>query len=177
MADEMNTAEVKEATEAVDVKKLTETIEALKAEVEKLKAANSNASSDAAEWKRKYRSTLDEAQRKEAERNDTLSEMKAQLEQYKVNERIATYTAKLIDAGYDTDTAKSMATALPDGIEDSFFSNQKSFLDNQKQKAKAESLNNQPTLTVGMPMSGKTAEQIENDKMRSWFGLPPIKGE
>ena len=172
MTEEMNTAsEVKE--ESVDVKKLTETIEALKAEVEKLKAANTNASSDAAEWKRKYRSTLDEAQRKEAERNDALTEMKAQLEQYKVNERIASYTAKLIDAGYDTDTARSMASALPDGIDESFFLNQKSFLETTKQKVKSESLNAQPNLSTGMPMSGKTAEQMETDKMRSWFGLPP----
>ncbi len=175
MAEEVKTApEVKE--EAVDVKTLTETIEALKAEVEKLKAANSNASSDAAEWKRKYRSTLDEAARKEAERNDTLTDLKNQLEQYKVNERVATYTAKLIEAGYDNDTAKSMATALPEGIDDSFFSNQKSFLESHKLKVKQESLNSQPGLSQGMPMSGKTAEQLESDKMRAWFGLPP-KGE
>lgn len=176
MADEKNTAVQPEVTEAVDVKTLTETIEVLKAEVEKLKAANSNASSDAAEWKRKYRSTLDEAARKEAERNDTLTDLKKQLEQYKVNERVATYTAKLIEAGYDNDTAKSMATALPEGIDDTFFSNQKSFLENHKLKVKQESLNAQPGLSQGMPMSGKTAEQLENDKMRAWFGLP-TKGE
>ncbi len=153
-------------------KELTATVTSLKEEVEALKKANTNASADAAKWKREYRSTLDEAQRKEAEKSDLLTDLKAQLEIYKTNERIATYTAKLVDAGYDTDTAANMAKSLPEGIDESFFEGQKSFLENQKLKVKKESLGSQPPLTPGMPMSGKTAEQMESDKMRAWFGLP-----
>ena len=153
-------------------KELEDTMNALKAELENLKKANDSASADAAEWKRKYRSTLDEAERKDAERNDAISELKTQLETYKANERVSSYTTKLIEAGYDTETAKSMAPVLPPDLDDSFFSTQKSFLESQKLKFKTESLNSQPGLSSGMPMSGKTAEQMENDKLRQYFGLP-----
>lgn len=165
-----------ETPPAVDYEKKAKELEAsmsaLKAEMENLKRANDKASSEAAEWKRQYRSTLDEAARKEAETSDALSEMKAQLETYKVNERVASYTNKLIEAGYDPETAKSMAPVLPENLDDSFFSTQKSFLESQKLKFKTESLNSQPGLSSGMPMSGKTAEQMENDKLRQWMGLP-----
>ena len=155
-----------------DVKKLSETIEGLKAEIEALKSARDSASSDAADWKKKYRSTLDEAQRKEAERNDTLTELKNEIAGYKKREMVSGYTSKLMEAGYDSETAKNMAPVLPPDLDDSFFAGQKSFLEAQKQKFKAESLNAQPSLSTGLPMSGKTAEQLENEKMRSYFGLP-----
>lgn len=171
----IETPEVQEVDYEAQAKELTATVASLKEEIEALKKANTNASSDAAEWKKKYRSTMDEAQRKEAEKNDVLSDLKAQLELYKTNERIATYTAKLVDAGYDTETASNMAKSLPEGIDESFFEGQKSFLENQKLKVKKESLGSQPPLSTGMPMSGKTAEQIENDKIRAWMGLPPTK--
>ena len=156
-----------------DVKELENTITTLKAEVEKLKQANTNASSDAADWKRKYRETLDEAERAKQEREEEFSSMQSQLDTYKANERIATYTAKLIESGFDVDTAKSMALSLPEGVGDEFFTSQKSFFENQKLKAKQESLNAQPSLSSGMPMSGKTAEQMEQEQIRKWFGLPP----
>lgn len=168
-----NEVTVDENIKEVDVKELETTILSLKAEIEKLKQANSNASSDAADWKRKYRETLDEAERKKQETEEALSNMQTQLEAYKTNERKASYTSKLIEAGFDTETAKSMAEALPDGVGDEFFASQKSFLESQKLKVKQESLNSQPSLTQGLPMSGKTAEQLEEDKMRRWMGLPP----
>ena len=156
-----------------EVEELKATIESLNKEIEKLKQANTNASSDAADWKRKYRETLDEAERRKQEQEEAFSSMQTQLETYKTNERIATYTSKLIEAGFDTDTAKSMASVLPDGVGEEFFIGQKSFIENQKLKAKQETLNAQPSLTSGMPISGKTAEQLEEEQMRKWFGLPP----
>lgn len=153
-------------------KELEESMSSLKAEIENLKKATDNASADASSWKKKYRETLDEAQRKEAEREDSFNEMKAQLETYKAKDRVSSYTTKLIEAGYDTETAKSMAPVLPENLDDSFFAQQKSFLESQKLKLKTESLNAQPGLSSGMPMSGNTAEQMENDKLRHYFGLP-----
>lgn len=156
-----------------ETEKLNETIESLKAEIEKLKKAQSSASADASEWKKKYRETLDEKEREKQEREEAFNEMQTQLATYKTNERVAKYTAKLIESGFDPEVAKSMAVSLPDGVEDAFFENQKSFFENQKLKAKQEALNSQPSLSTGMPMSGKTAEEIENENMRRWMGLPP----
>lgn len=169
-------AESTATTVTVDYEKKAKELEAsmnsLKAEIETLKKANDNASADASSWKKKYRETLDEATRKEEERNEAYAKVQSELEGYKSERRVAVYTTKLIDAGYDSETAKSMAPVLPENLDDSFFANQKSFLESQKLKFKTESLNAQPGLSSGMPMSGKTAEQMENDKLRQYFGLP-----
>lgn len=167
-------ADVIEKTEATEVEKLNDTIKALEAEVEKLKQANTNASSDAAEWKRKYRDSLDEAEREKAEREDRFNEMQSELESYKTSNRISSYTAKLVEVGYDADTAKNMASVLPEGVEDSFFEGQKSFLESQKTKIKQESLNSQPSLSQGMPLNGSSADTIEANKRRVRYGLPPL---
>lgn len=148
---------------------LTANVKAKDAEIEKLKTANTNASADASEWKKKYRSTQDEATRKEAERAEAEQAMRAELTALKAEKRISDYTKKLMEAGYDAQTAATMAAGLPDGISDDFFATQKAFLDTQKQLAKTEALNNQPSLSVGTP---PTAPNKEDMDLRRWMGLP-----
>ena len=134
-----------EVKEEITIEELQKQIAALKAENEllkkdgeKLKAAQSNASADASEWKKKYHSTLDEASRKEAERLEAEQAMRDELNALKAEKRISTYTAKLLEVGYDAQTAASMAMNLPEGISDDFFTQQKSFLESQKQIAKTD---------------------------------------
>lgn len=74
-----------------------------------------------------------------------------------------------MEVGYDAQTAASMAVSLPEGISDDFFATQKTFLDNQKQLAKTEALNNQPSLSIGTP---PVPQNTEDMKERSWWGLP-----
>lgn len=140
----------------------------LKADAEKVKKTISNANADAASWKDKYRSTLDEATRKEAEREEAAQAMMEELNALKTEKRISTYTARLLEVGYDPKTAASMAVSLPEGISDDFFASQKAFLDTQKQVAKTEALNNQPPLSVGTPPAAKS--EIES-KLDRWMGL------
>lgn len=172
--DEKKIEEKKE--EVVTVESLQTENDALKKEIEKLKTANTNASADAAkhkrsaeEWKEKYRSTQDEATRKEAERAEADEALKQELDALRTEKRISTYTAKLMESGYDAQTATSMAMNLPEGISDDFFATQKTFLDNQKQLAKTEALNNQPSLSVGVP---PTSPSKEDTDLRKWMGLP-----
>ena len=144
--------------------------ETLKKDGEKLKAAQSNASADASEWKKKYHSTLDEASRKEAERAEAEQAMRDELNALKTEKRISTYTAKLLEVGYDAQTASSMAANLPEGISDDFFNQQKSFLESQKQLAKTNAINNQPSLSVGEAPSSPKPD--EDEKIRRWvYGL------
>lgn len=160
--------------EEVTLEELKEQVAALKAEnenlkkdSEKLKAAQSNASADASEWKKKYHSTLDEASRKEAERLEAEQAMREELNALRAEKRISAYTAKLLEVGYDAQTATSMAMSLPEGISDDFFAQQKSFIESQKQIAKTETINGQPKLSVGEPPS----VQKEDPEMKRWFGL------
>lgn len=148
---------------------LTAAAKAKDAEIEKLKAATTNASADASEWKKQYRATLDEATRKEAERAEAEQAMREELTALKAEKRISTYTAKLMEVGYDAQTAAVMAAGLPEGISEDFFATQKAFLDNQKQIAKTEALNNQPNLSVGVPPATTNKEDAD---IRRWMGLP-----
>lgn len=151
------------------IAELTASVKAKDGEIEKLKTANTNASADASAWKQKYRSTQDEATRKEAERTEAEQALREELTALKAEKRISVYTQRLMEVGYDPQTAASMAANLPEGISDDFFATQKQFLDNQKQIAKTEALNNQPGLSVGTP---PTAPNKEDTDLRRWMGLP-----
>ena len=118
----------------------------------------------------KYSAT--ESRLKALETEETSKQLLAQLAEYKTKERVASYKAKLMSAGYDDPTASTMATALPEGVEDSFFDAQKAFLDNTKQAVKTQTLNAQPSLSVGTPPSTpKDATSTVDDNLRRWIGL------
>ncbi len=164
--------DVKKPEEMTEDKK-TPTVEELLAQiaeltksVDALKAANSKASSEAADYKKKYREGLDEAKRKEDERAERERTMEEELTALKAEKRVSTYTAKLLEAGYDAQTAATMASSLPEGIPEDFFTSQKAFLEAQKQNAKKEVINAQPGLPSGMPPQGE-----KKDPLAKYFGL------
>ena len=166
--------EVKEEVKTPTVEDLQKQIEALmaennslKADAEKVKKTISNANADAASWK-EYRATLDEANRKEEERAEADEAIRAELNALKTEKRISTYTAKLLEVGYDAQTAASMAMNLPEGISDDFFNQQKSFLETQKQIAKTNAINNQSSMSVGETPSATKADE-EDAKLKKWF--------
>lgn len=166
-------------TEKPTYAELEAQIEALTKEKENLKQAISASNSDASkrkkeaqEWQEKYKSTLDEQKRKEFEAEETMKQITGELASYKERERISTYKSKLMSVGYDENTAGTMATALPEGVDDSFFESQKSFLEAKTQEIKTQTINSQPSLSTGMPPSTPpNAESSEDTKLRGWFGL------
>lgn len=140
-----------------------------------LKKATTSTSADAAEWKRKYRATLDEAERAKQEQADAFAEMQAKLATYEAEHRTNAYFAKLVDAGYDTQTAKEMAGQLPEGVPDSFFTAHKAFLETKTKEIKAQAINAQPSLPMGAPLTSADAQKVAQNKERALWGLPPIK--
>ena len=52
---------------------------------------------------------------------------------------------------------------------------QQEFIELKKKELEANALNHQPTLTSGSPPTAKQAEKEEYNKLRSQFGLKPIK--
>lgn len=182
MADEVKKEEVKvdakEAPKTPTVEDLMKEIAALKAEKESLssnadkqKKATSDACADAAEWKRKYRATLDEAERTKQEQAELLESLKKENEAFKAEKRTSSYIVKLVNAGYSPEAASRMADGLPDGVPDSFFEEQKAFLEAQKQAIKTQNLNAQPNLPVGSAPTAQDAQSAEEAKLRAWFGL------
>lgn len=148
--------EKKETPPAPSVDELLTRVKALESDLAKQKAATSNASSDAAEWKKKYRETLDEQTRTAQEQAEALENLRKENASYKEREKTANYTAKLMSAGYDADTASKMAVALPADLGDEFFASQKAFLDNQKKSYEAAKMGGQPGLSGGADPNPQT---------------------
>lgn len=168
--------EVKEEVKTPTIEDLLKQVEALtaenntlKADAEKVKKTISNANADAASWKDKYRATLDEAKRKEEERAEADEALRSELTALKAEKRIATYTSKFLECGYDAQTAASMAMSLPEGISDDFFEKHKSFIESTKQNAITNAINNQSSMSVGEPPSSAKKEDELDANLRRWF--------
>ena len=141
-------------------------------EVEKLKAALSKASADAAEWKRQLRQKQTETERAEAERQEQEQAMREELEALRKEKRVSDYTGKCLALNMDADLAGKTATALADGDMDSVFDCLKAFVEATKTRLNNEALNRQPGLSAGTPPTTNTAVKSEEDKIRGWMGLP-----
>ena len=177
--EKKDVVQTEETAKTPSVEELQARILAMEAEKDKLKKAMDAACSDAAKqkkeaakWQEQFKATLDEQKRKEFDTEEATKALMAQLSEYKTKERVANYKAKLMSAGYDDPTASTMATALPEGIDDTFFEAQRAFLENTKQSIKTQTLNSQPGLSVGMPpVATQDAKSNGDAKMREWFGL------
>lgn len=120
-------------------------------EIKHLKALNSKANSEAAENKRKWQATMSEQEKKDAEIAEQNKARDEELQMYRDRDRISTYKAKLMEAGFDAQTADTMAQTLPSGISDDFFEQQKAFIDNKVSAIKQEQFNGNPPLEGGEP--------------------------
>ena len=168
MAEEKSIEEqLKEALEKV--KELTDLTAKQKAAIDNASADASKHKKEANDWQEKYKATLSEQEKAQLEAKQREETMLTELNSLKAEKRVSTYKAKLMEAGYDAETADKMAVSLPEGVGDEFFASQKTFLEAKTQEIKTKSLNEQPDLTNGDSPANKNAET--DAKMRAWFGL------
>lgn len=136
------------------IEDLTKQIATLTATLAKQKKAIDAASSDAAEWKRKYNSTLDEATRKENDRKEAEAAKDARIAQLERDRDLDQRTAAYMAAGYDADLARKSAEAYTDGDFAKVLDLQKQHQTKIEADLKARLINQQPTLTPGQTPSG-----------------------
>ena len=144
------------------------------AEITKLKTALSKANSESAEWKRQFREKQTEAERAEAERAESFQKMQDELTSLKREKVLSEYSKQCMALGYDADLAAECAEAMADGRFNDVFAIQQRFMAAKTKEIEAAALNKQPGLTPGTPPV-QSIEKDEENKMRSYFGLPPIK--
>lgn len=127
-------------------------------EATRLKTALSKANSEAAEYKRQLREKQTEAERIAAESAEREKARDEELAAYKRREQLASYKSKLMEVGFDSATADTMASALPDGVKQEYFDAQRQFLTAKVTELKNEALNANPKLSTGTPLKGVSKE-------------------
>ena len=143
------------------------------AEIAKLKAALSKASSDAAEWKRQLREKQTADEREKAERAEQEQAMREELETLRKEKRVSDYTGKCLALNMDADLAGKIANALADGNMDSVFDCLRAFVEATKTRLNNEALNRQPGLSAGIPPTTNTVGDEEYAKLCRYAGLSP----
>ena len=142
------------------------------AEIAKLKAALSKASSDAAEWKRQLREKQTADEREKAERAEQEQAMREELETLRKEKDISDTVSRSLALNIDADTSQKLAEAWNAHNKDSMFDALKAFVDATVTRLNNEALNRQPGLTAGTPPTKGTADDELTEKMRRYAGLP-----
>lgn len=154
------------------IKDLQETVTKLQGDLEKQKQATSNASSDAADWKKKFRETQDEGTRKAAETEDMISGLRSKLAELELRDTVSGFEKNYLALGYDASLARTTAEAMAKGDMATVFANQKSFNDAQAQAIQDRLLNNMPDLTKGKkPPTPGTDEDKSAEDFKRAMGL------
>ena len=137
----------------------------------KLKEALSRANGDAAEWKRKYRATLDDAKRAEEERAERDKARDEELATLRKERTISKLEAQFLAVGYSSDLASATAKAQADGDTETVIANQLKFIEETKKKLEAEALGKQPPITPGKPPKGESDDDKLAQTMLKYAGL------
>ena len=137
----------------------------------KLKEALSRANGDAAEWKRKYRATLDDAKRAEEERAERDKARDDELETLRKERAISKLEAQYLAAGYSPELASASAKAQAEGDTATVIANQMKFIEETKSKLEAAALGKQPPITPGKPPKGESDDDKLAQTMLKYAGL------
>ena len=162
----MNDNETKAAANPEQTEQ-TESINALKAELErlksensKLKAAQSNASADASKFKKQLEERMTEQERVETQTKELIEQLKTENAQMKRSQGVAERTASYIGVGFDAILAKQAAEASFDNNHEDFMSALKSFLDAHDKALAADALRNTPRPGAGAVPPTVTKDQF-----------------
>lgn len=119
------------------------------AEAKKLKAAMDKAASEAADYKKKYRATLDEKERLDLEKAEREAQRDAELEQLRRENTINKMAKSFIGMGYTEEQAIKASEAQLDGDYDELFRIQQAFLSARDKQKEAEWMKKMPTPPAG----------------------------
>ena len=148
-----------------DTASLEARIKQLESENGKLKQAQTNASADASEWKKKYQAKLSDEEKAKEEQETAYAAMQEKLVALETERNIAQYTATLTasDIGMDAEMAKSVAEALNSGETEKVFEGIRKFIASHDKALAEKAMLNNPTLPSGS--STKTVTKEEFNKM------------
>lgn len=136
-----------------------EQLQQLMVENAKLKRAMDKASSEAADYKKKYNATLSEKEQADLEKAEAQARRDERLAELERENSIHKFTESYLDLGYDKESAIAAATAQVDNDVDTLFKLQKKILDEKIQAKEQELIKSIPRAKTGV-YSSMTREQI-----------------
>lgn len=148
--------------EAKDEKPTTspeEQMQALMLENAKLKRAMDKASSEAADYKKKYNATLSEQEKANLEKAEEQAKRDERLAELERENSIHKFTESFLDLGYDKESAIAAATAQVDNDVETLFRLQKKVIDEKVLAKEQELIKDIPRAKTGV-YSSMTADQI-----------------
>ena len=169
--DGMSAEELKAFITGLEIPEAKPEVNSSADEITRLKNALTKSNSEAADYRKKWQSTLSEQERLEAERQQRDAERDARIAELEKEKAIGDYTAKFLATGYSADLAKSSALAMAEGNNAQVFADMNAFIAERTKQLQAEALNNQPQLTNGSPVVTPTPEDDLTAAFRKAIGL------
>lgn len=152
-------AETSKADDKPTTQSAEDTIQQQMVEIAKLKRALDKASSDVADYKKKYNATLSEQERASQEKAEEQARRDERLAELERENSIHRFTESYLDLGYDKESAIAAATAQVDNDVETLFKLQKKILDEKVLAKEQELIKDMPRATTGKYAS-LTKEQI-----------------
>ena len=136
-----------------------EQMQQLMVENAKLKRAMDKASSEAADYKKRYNATLSETEQADMAKAEEQARRDERLAELERENSIHKFTEQYLDLGYDKESATAAATAQVDNDVDTLFKLQKKIIDEKVLAKEQELIKDIPRAKTGV-YSSMTAEQI-----------------
>ena len=159
-----NTNTNDQGNSGVDLEALQAELTKMKAENEKLKNAQSNASADASKYKKELAARMSEEEKKAAETKEMFEQLKAENAALKRSQALAEQKAGLVGIGFEGELAEKAATAFFDNDFSAFAGHLKDFITAHDKAKDAESIRNTPRPGVGSTGT-QAITQEQFDKM------------
>lgn len=135
------------------------------------KAVFDKTASEAAEYKKKLRATMTEAEQKAQEEKERQEAIENELKALRRKAAVADFEKQYLGLGYDPETATKIAEATYDNDMDTVFDLQKKFIDSKEKAIKAEILKNTPSAVSGNQVKVDYSKQIEAAKAEGNMAL------
>jgi hypothetical protein len=152
-------AETSKADDKPTTQSAEDTIQQQMVEIAKLKRALDKASSDVADYKKKYNATLSEKEQADMAKAEEQARRDERLAELERENSIHKFTEQYLDLGYDKESAIAAATAQVDNDVEVLFKLQKKVIDEKVLAKEQELIKDIPRAKTGV-YSSMTAEQI-----------------
>lgn len=162
--DTLQTEQTNTASAETQEKKNEPTVQELMVELAKLKRAQEKAASEAADYKKKWQSSLSEKEQADMAKAEAQAKKDEEFESLKRQVRVNELTENFMDLGYGKEIARRAANAQADGDTATLLTIQKQFQESQKKAWETEFLKNRPEINAGTG-NAPTVSKEDFDKM------------